>query len=67
MLSSCINVEQLSLEDIVNSENLANLDAYLPPLISSLSHIVHLSNLRVLNLSRNHLKNEFIERLVPIL
>ena len=35
-LSSCINIERLSLEDIVNSENLANLESYLPPLMTSL-------------------------------
>lgn len=43
------------------------MENYLPILISTLEYLVFMRNLKSLNLSRNHLKNEFVQRLVPIL
>jgi Ran GTPase-activating protein (RanGAP) involved in mRNA processing and transport len=66
ILSNCENIESLSLEDIVSSDNLNNQEFYMQ-FLETLCYLVHMVNLKNLSLSRNHMQNEYIKGLVPIL
>lgn len=66
IFSSCLNLTHIALEDVISSDNISNEDFHIA-LIETLAYIVHMKHLISFNISRNHLKDEFISRLTPIL
>lgn len=66
IFNSCTNIISLTLEDIVSMDNLTNQE-FTFALVDTLASLTHMKQLRSLNISRNHLKNEFFNKFAPIL